>query len=271
MASVNRVFEYLDLPPGLDEASKPVTLESVRGAIKLENVSYRHDGSGFALEDISLEIQPGETVAVVGPSGSGKTTLINLVMRFFDPDSGRVTLDGVDLKEIEIKALRRLVSLVDQEPTLFKMSIRDNIAFADPKADLEAVERAARVANIHDFVISQKDGYGSEIGERGVTVSGGEKQRLCLARAVLNDPPIILLDEATSSLDSNSEELIQKALNELLVNKTAIIVAHRLATVRHADRIVLMDKGRIVDEGTHDSLLSGSPLYRELANKQMLL
>ncbi|MEW6413173.1 MAG: ABC transporter ATP-binding protein [Candidatus Zixiibacteriota bacterium] len=271
MASVNRVFEYLDLPSAVTQPSQPVILKDVRGAIRLDNVSYRHDGSGFTIENLSLEIGSGETVAIVGPSGAGKTTLINLIMRFFDPDSGIVTLDGVDLKQIDLKALRGYMSLVDQDPLLFKMSIRDNIAYADQNATMEMVEKAARIANIHDFVVSQKKGYDTEIGERGVTVSGGEKQRLCLARAVLNDPPIILLDEATSSLDSKSEELIQQALSQLLKRKTAVIVAHRLATVRHADRIVVMDNGRIVDQGTHDGLMVSSILYRELASKQLLL
>ncbi len=271
MASVNRVFEYLDLPPAIEQDPQPVVLQNARGAIRLENVSFRYDDSGFEVNDLTLDIKPGETVAIVGPSGSGKTTVINLILRFFDPDSGRVTLDEIDLKRIELKSLRRSISLVDQDPMLFKMSVFDNIAYSDQNATADAVERAARIANIHDYVIGLKDGYNTEVGERGVTVSGGERQRLCLARAVLRDPPVIILDEATSSLDSKSEELIQKALKELLTNKTAVIVAHRLATVRHADRIIVMDKGRIVDEGTHDGLLNSSALYRDLANKQLML
>ncbi|UCG60998.1 MAG: ABC transporter ATP-binding protein [Candidatus Zixiibacteriota bacterium] len=271
MASVNRVFEYLDMPPAITEDPQPVKLENVRGAIEFKNVNFRYNDSGFALEDISLSIQPGETVAIVGPSGSGKTTLVNLLLRFFDTDSGQITIDGVDVRRIELKSLRRCMALVDQDPVLFKMSIFDNIAYSDPDATVDDVEQAARIANIHEFVIGLKGGYGTEVGERGVTVSGGEKQRLCLARAVLRDPPIILLDEATSALDSKSEELIQQALKQLLTNKTAIVVAHRLATVRHADRIIVIDRGRIVDEGTHDALLSSSPLYRELASKQLLL
>ncbi len=271
MASVNRVFEYLDMPPAITEDPQPVKLENVQGAVEFKNVNFRYNESGFALQDVSITIRPGETVAIVGPSGSGKTTLVNLLLRFFDTDSGQITLDGVDLKRIELKSLRRCMSLVDQDPVLFKMSIFDNIAYAEPDADGEDVERAARIANIHDFIIGLKDGYKTEVGERGVTVSGGERQRLCLARAVLRDPPIILLDEATSALDSKSEELIQQALKDLLTNKTAIIVAHRLATVRHADRIIVIDQGRIVDEGTHDALLDSSPLYRDLASKQFLL
>ncbi|UCE23411.1 MAG: ABC transporter ATP-binding protein [Candidatus Zixiibacteriota bacterium] len=271
MASVNRVFEYLDLPPAIDEDPQPVVLQDVRGALRMENVHFRYDDSGFEVSDLNLDIKPGETVAIVGPSGSGKTTVINLILRFFDPDSGRITVDEIDLKRIELKSLRRSISLVDQDPTLFKMSVFDNIAYSDQNATTDTVERAARIANIHDFVIGLKNGYDTEVGERGVTVSGGEKQRLCLARAVLRDPPVIILDEATSSLDSKSEELIQQALKELLTNKTAVIVAHRLATVRHADRIIVMDRGRIVDEGTHDGLLNSSALYRDLASKQLML
>lgn len=271
MASVKRVFEFLDLPPAVEQAADPVGLKDVKGAIRLENVNFRYNETGFGIRDVSLDIRPGETVAVVGPSGAGKTTLINLIMRFFDPESGRITLDGVDLKQIELKSLRRYISLVDQDPMLFKMSVFDNIAYSDATAGREDVEQAARVANIHDFIAGLGNGYDTEVGERGVTVSGGEKQRLCLARAVLSNPPVIILDEATSALDSKSEELIQQALKTLLVGKTAIIVAHRLATVRHADRIIVMDGGRIVDEGTHDGLVDSSPLYRELASKQLLL
>ncbi len=271
MASVFRVFEYLDLPLAIAEDPSPVTLTRVRGAIRFENVSYRYDDSGFGLEDFSLAIEPGETVAIVGPSGAGKTTIVNLLMRFFDPDAGRITLDGVDLRRLALISLRENVSLVDQDPVLFKMSVFDNIAYADPGATAESVERAARIANIHDFIAGLKEGYRTDIGERGVSVSGGERQRICLARAVLRDPPVILLDEATSSLDSKSEELIQHALKTLLAEKTAVIVAHRLATILHADRIIVVDRGRFVAQGTHASLLESSSLYRELAEKQFLV
>ena len=192
-------------------------------------------------------------------------------MRFFDVDSGAVMLDGVDIRNLSIKTLRDNIGLVDQEPLLFKTSILNNIAYADPDARMENVERAAKIANIHEFIIAQDEGYNTEVGERGVTLSGGEKQRVCLARAILKDPPILILDEATSSLDSNSEQLIQEALRRVLVDKTAIIIAHRLSTVQHADRIITLDSGRIVAEGTHNELLDKSPLYRELASKQLML
>lgn len=271
MSSVYRIFEYLDLPPAVEEATQPVKLDRVNGAIGLKNVSHTYPDSGFHIDNLTLDIKPHEKIAIVGPSGSGKTTLINLIMRFFDPNSGSISLDGVDIRQLPIQTLRENIGLVDQEPLLFKTTIFNNIAYANPKATMDDVIQAARVANIHDFISSLKDGYNSEVGERGVTLSGGEKQRMCLARAILIDPPVLILDEATSSLDSNSEQLIQEALKHVLENKTAIIIAHRLSTVQHADRIITMDNGRIVAEGTHSELLTKSPLYRELASKQLLL
>jgi len=271
MSSVYRIFEYLDLPLAVVETSQPVSLPKISGAIGLHNVCYTYEDSGFKIDNLSLEIKPREKIAIVGPSGSGKTTLINLIMRFFDPDSGTVSLDGVDLRQLPIQTLRKNIGLVDQEPLLFKTTIFNNIAYANPKAGQDEVVKAAKIANIHDYITGFKDGYNSEVGERGVTLSGGEKQRVCLARAILIDPPVLILDEATSSLDSNSEQLIQDALKRVLAEKTAIIIAHRLSTVQHADRIITMDNGRIVAEGTHAELLTKSPLYRELASKQLLL
>jgi ABC-type multidrug transport system fused ATPase/permease subunit len=271
MASVYRIFEYLDVPPAIEEDPNPVELPKVAGAISLHDVTFSYGGSGFHLDKINLDIKPHEKIAIVGPSGSGKTTLINLIMRFFDVDSGAISIDGIDIKKLPVKTIRDNIGLVDQEPLLFKTSIFSNIAYADRDATLEKVEEAARIANIHDFICSQEKGYETDVGERGVTLSGGEKQRMCLARAILKNPPVIILDEATSSLDSNSEQLIQEALSRVLVDKTAIIIAHRLSTVQHADRIITLDGGRIVAEGTHHELLDKSPLYRELASKQLML
>jgi len=271
MASVNRIFEYLDLPPAITQDPEPVELTNPRGAIALKNVSFGYEENGFRIDNLSLEIKPREKIAIVGPSGAGKTTVINLIMRFFDPDEGAITIDGVDVRRVSIQSLRSCFGLVDQDPLLFKTTLFNNIAYADPKAAMEEVVAAARIANIHDFISGLKDGYDNEVGERGVTLSGGEKQRVCLARAILKNPPILILDEATSSLDSNSEELIQEALNRVLADKTAIIIAHRLSTVQHSDRIIAMHNGRIVAEGTHEELLERSPLYRELASKQLLI
>lgn len=271
MASVNRIFEYLDLPRAIVEDLNPVRLTDVRGRLEFDQVSFRYgDDNGFAIRDLTLAIEPGETLAIVGPSGAGKTTLINLILRFFDPNSGRVLLDEVDLRRLSMKDLRSNIGLVDQDPVLFKTTLRENIAYGRPDATIDRIIEAARIANIHDFIEKLPQGYDTEVGERGVTLSGGERQRVCLARAVLMNPPIMLLDEATSALDTRSEELIQQALERALANKTAIVIAHRLATVRHADRIIVLDNGCIVGQGTHEVLLECSPLYGELARKQLL-
>ncbi|SYZ73077.1 putative multidrug export ATP-binding/permease protein YgaD [Candidatus Zixiibacteriota bacterium] len=269
MASVDRVFEYLDLPPNIEEISAPVILEHPRGAVDFKDVFFAYEENSFKMEHFNLSIRSKEKLAIVGPSGSGKTTIVNLLMRFYDPNSGSVKIDGIDLKQLSLRSLHRHVSLVDQEPLLFRATIFDNITYARQDATQKEVEEAARVANIHDFISGLNGGYQSEVGERGVTLSGGEKQRVCLARAVLTNPAILILDEATSALDSRSEHLIQEALNQILIDKTAIIIAHRLATVQHADRIILIEDGRIIDEGRHDDLIVRSPLYRELAQKQL--
>ena len=271
MASVDRVFEYLDIPPAVVEDPHPVTLAQFKGEIELNQVAFVYQDSHFSIDNLSLSIRAGEKVALVGPSGAGKTTIVNLILRFYDPDRGQITLDGVDLRRLPIGFLRDHIALVDQDPLLFKGSIRDNIAYGKPDATQAEIESAARVANIHEYVRSLPRGYLSEIGERGVTVSGGEKQRLCLARAILKDPRVLILDEATSALDSVSEQLIQEALAKILKDKTAIIIAHRLATVQNADRIIALDSGRIVDQGRHEELTARCPLYRELAAKQLLV
>jgi ABC-type multidrug transport system fused ATPase/permease subunit len=271
MASVDRVFEYLDLPEGVVEAPTPVTLKAPRGEIQIERVSFTYGNAGFRFDDLSLHIRAKEKVALVGPSGSGKTTLINLIMRFFDPDKGEILLDGINLRTLSLRSLRNAVALVDQDPVLFKMSILDNIAYGHTTATEAQVIEAARIANIHDFIMALPNGYRTEVGERGVTVSGGERQRICLARAVIKDPAVLILDEATSALDSQSEHLIQDSLQKVLADKTAIIIAHRLSTVQHVDRIVALENGRIIDQGKHDELTARCPLYRELAAKQMLL
>jgi ABC-type multidrug transport system fused ATPase/permease subunit len=269
MASVNRIFEYLDLPPSVTEDKKPAVIEKATGEISLEKVGFSYSTEGFTISDLNLKIRAKEKLAIVGPSGSGKTTIINLIMRFYDPDSGVILLDGIDIRRLSIKSLRDNISLVDQDPLLFRTTIFDNISYSKPGSSMEEVIEAARVANIHDFISSLNDGYKSMVGERGVTLSGGEKQRICLARAIIKNPAILILDEATSALDSLSEALIQESLKQILVDKTAIIIAHRLSTVEHADRILVIDNGRIVDEGRHEVLLEESPLYRDLAKRQL--
>ena len=271
MASVDRVFEYLDMDNTVIEFPGAVSIDRPSGDIKIEQVSFGYDESRFILEEINLHIKPKEKLAIVGPSGSGKTTLINLILRFYDLAKGQIMLDGIDLKKLSLKSLRDNIALVDQEPLLFRTSIFHNIAYSKTDAAPEEVISAARAANIHDFIENLPNKYDSQIGERGVNISVGEKQRICLARALLKDPAVIILDEATSALDSNSEQLIQKALEQVLVDKTAIIIAHRLSTIQHADRIIAIDKGRIQDQGTHQELLEKSTLYRELAQKQFNL
>lgn len=269
MASVNRVFEYLDLPADIVEATNPAVIAMARGEIVLKNIEFNYEANDFRLENLSLKINAKEKLAIVGPSGSGKTTLINLVMRFYDPQAGIITLDSVDIRKISLKSLRNNIALVDQDPLLFNASIFENIIYSCQEATMDEITAAAKVANIHDFISGLSDGYNSIVGERGVTLSGGEKQRICLARAILKNPSVLILDEATSALDSNSERLIQESLNQILLDKTAIIIAHRLATVQHADRLIIMDNGRIMGEGKHEELLESSPLYRELAEKQL--
>ncbi|MFZ1682502.1 MAG: ABC transporter ATP-binding protein [Candidatus Zixiibacteriota bacterium] len=271
MASVDRVFEYMDIPAAVTESAEPVSIHEPRGEIEFRDVCFAYQDSNYKIERLNLTIRPGERVALVGPSGSGKTTIVNLAMRLFDPDSGDILFDGVNLRRLAISSLRNHIALVDQDPLLFKTSVLENIAYGKPDASTAEIEQAARIANIHDFVTSLPNGYQSEVGERGVTVSGGEKQRLCLARAVLKDPKVLILDEATSALDSASEQLIQDSLRHILKGKTAIIIAHRLSTVQDADRIIALDAGRIVDQGTHGELTERCPLYRELAAKQLLV
>jgi len=270
MASADRVFAYLDIEPEVRETDAAVSIRNARGELVFDKIGFAYSPEGFALRRFSLEIGAKEKVALVGPSGSGKTTLINLLMRFFDPQEGAITLDGIDLRNLSLDSLRKEVALVEQDPLLFKLSIRDNIAYGKPEASEEEIVAAATAANIDQFIASLPQGYDTEVGERGVTVSGGEKQRLCLARAILMNPSVLILDEATSALDSNSETLIQRALDQVLADKTAVIIAHRLATIKNVDRIVAIEDGRIVDEGTHRELIDRCPLYRELAQKQML-
>ncbi len=271
MASVDRVFEYLDVPTAVAEAPRPVTIGRLRGEIDFQDVSFTYSDSDFSLNHFSLHIRAGEKVALVGPSGSGKTSIANLVMRFFDPDAGAVTLDGIDLRSLSLRSLRSAVSLVEQDPLLFNASIAENLKYGRPEASPAEVVTAAKAAGVHDFIMSLPNGYDGGVAERGVTVSGGERQRICLARAILVNPRILILDEATSALDSATEHLIQESLRRVLEDKTAIIIAHRLSTVRYADRIVVLEAGRIVAEGTHEDLIERCPAYRELAARQMLV
>ena len=262
--ALERVFEILDTRPEVADQPGARTLPTVRGHVAMHGVSFAYDPRAPVLTDISFSAEPGEAVAVVGPTGSGKTTLINLLHRFYDPTAGSVTMDGYDLRSVTLSSLYRQIALVPQETHLFGGTIRDNIRYGRITASDEEIEAAARAANAHDFIIGFPDGYATQVGEKGVNLSGGQRQRIAIARAILKDPRILLLDEATSALDNESELLVQEALDRLMKDRTTFVVAHRLSTIQKADHILVLDKGRLVEEGTHAALLERRGLYYHL-------
>ena len=269
--ATERLVELLQATDTVLDPEHPVPLPMpAKGAIRFEDVSFHYPSrpQASALEHVDLEIAPGETVALVGPSGAGKTTMIQLIQRFWDPETGRVTIDGYDLREMARVDFRQAVALVPQDPVVFAASARDNIRFGRPDASDAEVEEAARAAHAYDFLAALPEGLDTYVGERGVMLSGGQKQRIAIARAILRDAPILLLDEATSALDAASERAVQAAVDQLARTRTTVIVAHRLATVKKADRIVVFEEGRIVAQGTHDSLVAAGGLYAELARLQ---
>ncbi len=269
LGASSRIFDLLDEVSDLPEPKKPVKLSTVTGTLHFEGVSFRYAEHGTdILKDVSLSVRAGETVALVGPSGAGKSTLISLIPRFYDPTAGRILLDGVDLRDQSLAGLRSHMAAVPQETQLFSGTVAENIRFGDPKAtDAEVVE-AAKAAHAHAFVTAFPDGYDTVVGERGMQVSGGQRQRIAIARALLKNPQVLVLDEATSALDNESEAVVQAALVHLMATRTTVVIAHRLSTVRNADRIAVMDAGRIVQTGTHDELLEQAGLYKELYERQ---
>ena len=267
-ASVDRIYELIDLRPSITELSGATDLPAIKGKVELRQVSFFYESDRPVLQNLSLTAQPGQVIALVGASGAGKSTLVNLIPRFYDPQDGMLLIDDRDIRTVTLKSLRRQIGIVPQETTLFSGTIAENIAFGQINIDFAAVEEAAKVANAHQFISQFTQGYHTWVGERGVNLSGGQRQRLAIARAVLLNPQILILDEATSALDSESEALVQEALERIMKGRTVFIIAHRLATVRKSDRILVMEKGAIVESGRHEELLAQKGRYAGFYAKQ---
>ncbi len=270
LAAMDRIFEVFDQAPEVQERAGAVTLPRVRGAIAFERVSFQYEGREPVLEDLSLVIRAGETVALVGPSGAGKSTIVKLLPRFYDVSDGRITIDGTDLRDATLESLRKQIAIVAQEPLLFSGTIAENLRFGRPDATMEELKAAARAAFADTFIEQLPEGYLTPTGERGIRLSGGQKQRVAIARAFLKDAPIVILDEPTSALDAESEDLVKEALRQLLKGRTALIIAPRLSTIEHADRVLVIDDGRIIEQGPHAELLKRPDgLYRRYAAHQL--
>ncbi len=270
LAAAARLFAALDITPKIKDASGAAVLPRVQGHIALTDVRFAYGPEIPALDGVDIEARPGETIALVGPSGGGKSTILNLVPRFYDVQGGAVRIDGQDVREVTLASLREQIALVTQEPFLFDDTIRANIAYARPDSSQFRIEQAAEAAAAHEFIMALPQGYDTPVGELGSRLSGGQRQRIAIARAFLKDAPILLLDEATSALDTESEAKVQEALERLMAGRTTVLIAHRLSTVRHADRIYVIDKGRVVEVGTHESLMAYGRLYARLARTQDL-
>ena len=263
-SAAERIFSILDAPSEVADRPDAITLPRLKGEVAFENVSFVYANSKKVLRQVEFRAEPGQIIALIGATGSGKSTLINLIARFYEPTEGRVTIDGHDTRDVALNSLRSQISFVMQDTILFAATIRQNIRFGRPDADEAAIIQAAKDAQAHEFIMAMPEGYDTRVGERGVTLSGGQKQRLAIARALLVDPRILILDDATASVDNKTERLIQQALDRLMAGRTTFVIAHRLDTVRRADLILVLDEGRIVAQGTHEELLETSPLYRQV-------
>ncbi len=265
----DRIFGVLDIPPDIADAPTAHPLAMVRGNVRFENVSFGYDANNPVVQHIEIDAQPGQVVALLGATGSGKSTIVHLLPRFYDVTTGRITIDGMDIREVTLDSLRHSIGVVLQDIFLFNATIAENIAYGVSGATKEQIIAAAQAARIHDFIMSLPDGYETWVGERGVTLSGGQKQRVAIARTLLLDPRILVLDDATSSVDMETEYLIQQALSEVMRGRTTFVVASRLRTIKNADQILVLDRGRIVERGTHDTLLTRGGAYARLYDLQL--
>jgi len=264
LAATDRIFALLDAPEDIVSPDNPAPLGAIEGSVTFRHVSFSYVKGQEVLKGINLDVRPGEKIAIVGPTGSGKSTLADLIPRFYDPDGGTVSVDGTDVRTVDLRELRKQIGVVHQDSLLLRGSIAFNISYGLPGLSPEEIAKAAEIAGIHSFIESLPDGYDTEVGERGITLSGGQRQRIAIARAVVRNPRILILDEATSSLDMEVERLVQKAMNKAMEGRTSFVIAHRLSTVRNADRIVVLDDGRIAEQGSHEDLLARNGLYHRL-------
>ena len=264
MASGSRIFELLDVEPEIKDIADAMELPALKGEVKFDHLSFSYDGNLEVLHDVNLTVKPGETVAIVGRTGAGKSSLMNLVARFYEANSGEIAVDGYNVASVTQESLRRRIGIVPQDAFLFSGTIEDNIRYGRLDASKEEVMEAAKTAGVHEFIASLESGYNTQVGERGGNLSAGQRQLVCLARVILADPPILILDEATSNVDTNTERIMQESLRRLARNRTLLVIAHRLSTVTSADRIITLQQGRIIESGTHQELLANKGLYYQM-------